>query len=120
MNKKEMPSGRLNGGVSRRRFLWGGGAACAAAAGFWAAPPKVGAAGSGRKMRLRVVYALHALKQPKPDWPNLGFDFAPVMERINPALTNAFPDLEFLPVTASGPVQANNILLRDVFSSIDG
>jgi hypothetical protein len=76
--------------------------------------------GKSGKMRLRVVYALHAIKQPKPDWPNLGFDFAPVMEKINNALANAFPETEFLHSTATGPVQAGNILIKDAFARIDG
>ena len=111
---------KLPSRVSRRRFVLEGCAACAGAAGILAAAPGTAAAKAGRKMRLRVVYALHAVKQTKPDWPNLGFDFAPEMERINTALTHAFPEVEFLPVTASGPAQAERIHLHDRFSPVDG
>ncbi len=117
MGKKDLRSGHFNSGISRRRFMCAG---CAAAAGWLAGPKTLQAANSTGKMRIRVVYALHALKQPKPDWPNLGFDFAPVMESINNSLTNAFPDIEFLPATARGPADANKIVMGDLFSHVDG
>jgi hypothetical protein len=104
-------------GISRRGFLLSGGAA---AAGLLAAPGTMASEKSGGKMRIRVVYALHAIKQPKPDWPNLGFDFAPVIERINNTLANAFPEIEFLHSSANGPAQAGNIVFKDAFSRIDG
>ena len=117
MDKKKKIPGCANCGISRRGFLWSGGTA---AAGLLAASNLKAAEKSGRKMRLRVVYALHAIKQPKPDWPNLGFDFAPVIERYNNALANAFPDIEFLHATAKGLSQANGIVFKDAFSNIDG
>jgi hypothetical protein len=106
---------RVDRAVNRRRFLLTGGAAAAGLAGSGPA-----AAARSGKMRLRVVYALHAVKQHTADWPNRGFDFAPVMERINAALAQAFPDYEFRPATASGPIQAGKIILGDVASGIDG
>jgi len=63
-------------------------------------------------MRLRIIYSLHDVVQPRPDWPNIGFDFAPVMERINTTLTNRCPDFEFIPNLASGPEDAEKILER--------
>lgn len=107
-------TGKLSGcaccGISRRNFLASGCAACAGALGILSSSRPALAAGSGVKMRLQVVYALHAVKQPGPDWPNVGFDFAPVMERINSTLSNAFPDIEFVPLTANGPDEAKKIL----------
>jgi len=114
---RKVMAGSEKSGIGRRRFLAGG---CAAAAGLWAAPGAGRSAGPVGKLRLKVVYALHAMVQPKPDWPNLGFDFAPVIERINAALAQAFPEVEFLPVTATGPRAAERILLEDAFSDIDG
>src|SRR5512137_2591644 len=118
MDQKKKIRGCANCRISRRGFLLTGGAA--AAAGILAAPGALHASAASGKLRLRVVYALHAIKQPKPDWPNLGFDFAPVMERINNTLANAFPQTEFLHSTAKGPAQANNIVFKDAFSKIDG
>ncbi len=120
MKKKEDISGIAGCGINRRRFIAGGCAACAGAAGLLSSPDRARAADSGGKVRLRVVYALTAVKQRTPDWPNMGFDFAPVMERYNSALADAFPDYEFLPVTARGPAQATGILLKDLTSNIDG
>jgi len=93
---------------------------CAGVAGLFAAPSALrGAQGSG-KLRIRVVYSLHAVKQPGPDWPNVGFDFGPVMERINTALTKGCPDFEFVTAMANGPDQAKKILEKDKSSGIDG
>ena len=45
------------------------------------------AASSGpKKKRIRVLYSLHAEVQPGPDWPNVGFNFAPVMQQMTAAL----------------------------------
>jgi hypothetical protein len=72
------------------------------------------------KMRLRIVYSLHDVVQPGPDWPNVGFDFGPVMERINSALAESCPDFEFVPSMATGPEDAEKILLEDKDSDIGG
>ena len=49
------------------------------------------------KPRIRVIYALHAEQQEGPDWPNKGFDFRPVMARVNEALTRGeVPLREFM------------------------
>ncbi|HBL74141.1 MAG TPA: hypothetical protein DD458_02830 [Prolixibacteraceae bacterium] len=32
------------------------------------------------KMKIRVIYSLHAPIQPKLDWPNIGFDFNPYID----------------------------------------
>lgn len=71
-------------------------------------------------MRIRVIYSLHAETQPGPDWPNVGFEFGPVMERINTALVQGCPRMEFLPTLANGEDQAKNILSEDASGDIDG
>ncbi|MFO7974641.1 MAG: hypothetical protein R6V12_08400 [Candidatus Hydrogenedentota bacterium] len=78
------------------------------------------AAPSSEKMRIRVIYSLHAEVQPKPDWPNIGFDFRPVMERINGALASACPNYEFVPTMATGPEEAEKILAEDGANGVDG
>ncbi len=72
------------------------------------------------KMRLRIIYSLHDVVQPGPDWPNVGFDFEPVMERFNTALADRCQDFEFIPTMASGPEDAEKILLQDKDSDIGG
>jgi hypothetical protein len=71
-------------------------------------------------MRIRIIYALHAVVQPKPDWPNKGFDFGPVMGKINTMLMNKFPQFEFLPTMAPGKEEAEKILSGDKTQNIDG
>ncbi len=104
--------------LNRRRFL-AGCAACAGAAVMPAAQPPAAAAETG-KTRIRIIYSLHAVKQPRPDWPNIGFDFAPHMDRINAELARRCEGFEFLRSTATGPDQAQAILEKDKDAAIDG
>jgi len=83
-------------------------------------PSKLLAGEERGNVKIRVVYSLHAVKQPGPDWPNVGFDFAPVMERINGELERQCPGFEFLPSMANGPEQAGKILEQDRSAGIDG
>jgi len=120
-----MKKGRLVSGcaccqMNRRRFLAAGCAACAGAAGLLTSPGEVFAAQAGGRMKIRIVYSLHAAQQPGPDWPNKGFDFRPVMERINTGLAQQCPNLEFVSSLAAGPEQAQKILDEDKSASIDG
>jgi hypothetical protein len=85
-----------------------------------ASPTASGMAGQSSKTRIRIVYSLHTEKQDRPDWPNQGFDFRPVMERINTTLAQQCRGFEFLPTVANGPEQARQILDGDKSQSIDG
>ncbi|MCL5098102.1 MAG: twin-arginine translocation signal domain-containing protein, partial [Candidatus Omnitrophica bacterium] len=107
-------------GVSRRQFLRAGCAACAGAAGLLSVPGWLGAAQDDGKTRIRIVYALHGETQTVPDWPNKGFDFRPVMERINTELAQRCPDFEFVASMANGAEQAKKILEADKSAAIDG
>ena len=107
--------------MNRRRFV----ATSAACLGCLSVMPLMGMNYSSegmsmKKMRIRVVYSLHADKQAQPDWPNVGFDFNPVMERINNSLVKNFADFEFLPVTATGQEEAKKIIQQDKTENIDG
>ena len=94
--------------ISRRKFL-AGCAACVGTAGLLAKPVSSMAAQKD-KMRIQVIYSLHAVKQPGPDWPNVGFDFGPVMKRINADLAKGCPEFEFVSAMANGPEEAKKIL----------
>jgi len=110
------PCGR---GLSRRKFL-SGCAACAGAAGLSSASPpwlRAFQSAAPKGPRIRVVYALHGPVQEVPDWPNKGFDFRPVMERMNAELANRFPDYAFLSTLATGEEQAKKILADDASSA---
>jgi hypothetical protein len=71
-------------------------------------------------MRIRIIYALHAVVQPKPDWPNIGFDFGPEMGRINTMLIKQFPGFEFLPAMTADKAAAEKIVAEDKMQNIDG
>jgi hypothetical protein len=107
--------------MNRRNFLAQGGAAAAGALGLLATPNWLGAAEVGGKTRIRIVYSLHGEKQTGPDWPNKGFDFGPVMTRINTELTKRCEGFEFIPSLATGEAQAKKILEEDkAAGGIDG
>jgi hypothetical protein len=106
--------------MNRRRFLAKSGAAAAGALGILAAPSWLGAAQPASRTRVRIVYALHAAQQSVPDWPNKGFDFRPVMERINHELARRCRGIEFVTSLATGEEQAQKILEADkVYGDID-
>jgi len=75
---------------------------------------------SGDKLKLHIIYSLHDVVQPGPDWPNVGFDFGPVMENFNTILSNQCPEFEFIHSMASGPEEADNILERDKEAGVGG
>jgi hypothetical protein len=121
MKKGGSVSGCVCCRMNRRRFLAAGCAACAGAAGLLVNPGEVWAAGAGGgRMKIRIIYSLHAAQQPGPDWPNKGFDFRPVMERIDTGLARECPNFEFTSSMATGPEQAQKILDEDKSANIDG
>jgi len=78
--------------MNRRRFLSRTGAVAAGAFSALATPAWVHAAPAPGKTRIRVVYSLHGPQQSGPDWPNKGFDFVPVMDRIEQSSRRLAPD----------------------------
>lgn len=118
MSHGEKSKGRDRGMPGRRRFIAAGCSACAG--GLLAGPRLARAKKPGGKVRIRIVYSLQSVTQKKPDWPNMGFEFAPVMEKINNTLENALPEFEFLPAIANGGFDAEAILARDALANIDG
>ncbi len=106
--------------MNRRRFLTVG---CAAGigvgSGMLSAHSSV-AQESKSKQRIRIIYSLHDVVQPGPDWPNVGFDFGPVMKRIKAELTQHCPEMEFLTSMAKGEEDAKAILEKDKSENIDG
>lgn len=108
--------------MSRRDFLaaTGCGLACAGALGALAAPASARVFAPGEKFRVKIIYSLHADVQPRPDWPNVGFDFRPVMQRTTAALQQGCPEFEFVAATATGPEEAKKIVEADGAAGIDG
>ena len=111
-------------GHSRRAFL-AGCAGCVGATtlssglfvpmGFAQDVPKNG------NMTIRVLFALHAPVQPGPDWPNVGFDFNPVMAQTMDALKNGCKNINFVSAMANGPEKTKEIVDADTAAgNIDG
>ncbi len=121
MKIKNDQTKKIQSNFSRRRFLTSCAAcgACMAVAPLSIFGPSCTSSGS-KKMKLRVVYSLHALVQPKPDWPNIGYDFNPAIENINAVLAKQFPTFEFIPVLATGQDDAEKIINSDIEEKIDG
>jgi hypothetical protein len=88
----------------------------AAAAGEAGAAAK---AGSNRP-RVRLVFACFTLKQNRPTWPHIGYDFAPDIERVTNALGRLCPQVEFLPAVAHSPEDAAKLLAAGPADRIDG
>ena len=97
--------------MKRRRFL-SGCAACAGAAGTATASSRSG------PVRVKILYALHTDVQDRPDWPNKGFDFRPVMERTERELRARLPGFEFLSARSTGPDETKKIVAAD--ADVDG
>jgi hypothetical protein len=116
-----LPGGKMLN-ISRRRFISSCTActACMVVAPIAIVSTSCGSASVKRKMRIRVLYSLHSEVQAKPDWPNVGFDFRPAMEKINMALAKRFKDMEFIPTLATGPADAEKIIDLDKQEVIDG
>ena len=108
--------------LTRRNFI----STCSACAACVAFAPLSFVNGSepvvngNKKMRIRIVYSLHSTIQAQPDWPNVGFDFNPFMDRINSALTKNLSEFEFIPALATGPEEAEKIVAKDGPDLIDG
>jgi len=118
--KSNDPKGDIDT-LSRREFL----GTCAAGTACLASGPLMSfcsgrPGGGGERLKIRVLYSLHAVKQDRPDWPNIGFDFGPVMQRIDGELARRCPEFEFESTMASGPDEAEKILAQDGPAGIDG
>jgi hypothetical protein len=107
--------------MNRRRFLAKGTAATLGTLGLAGTAPWLEATETKDETRIRIVYALHGSIQARPDWPNKGFDFGPVMQRIESELNQRCKGFEFLSAKATGEEQAKAIVEADKASGgIDG
>lgn len=94
--------------ITRRRFI----NSCAACSACIAAMPMVSlnSCTPQEKLRIRIIYSVTDIIQPGPDWPNVGFNFGPVMADFTRVLTESCPEFEFLHSMASGPEEAEKII----------
>ncbi|MBC7364538.1 MAG: hypothetical protein H5U07_08395 [Candidatus Aminicenantes bacterium] len=115
----------------RRKFLYQVGQCALLAAGYSCfAPLKVQAsnfalfdplARNTRKAgKVRLLFALHRLKQDQPDWPNVGFDFEPIIKKYMEILKKRIPEYDFLVSLASDPEETSKIIENDKDNNIIG
>ena len=107
---------------SRRNFL-AGCAGCVGAAMTLSPKLLVPAsyAAEGDNMTVRVIFSLHSPVQEVPDWPNVGFDFNPVMAGTMSALKNGCKGINFVSSMANGPEQTKTIIDADnAAGNVDG
>ena len=104
---------------NRRNFLMTS-LAGVGAAGMLVNPGLVSAEETKTPIKIRIIYSLHDVVQPGPDWPNVGFDFAPVMKKIEAELPNLCPGFTFVTSLAKGEEEAKAILEKDKDAGIDG
>ncbi|MGD2245281.1 MAG: hypothetical protein PVI11_01910 [Candidatus Aminicenantes bacterium] len=107
--------------MNRREFL----SRCAVCTTCVAAAPLMSLtscrkSGVEEKLKIRILYSLHDVKQPGPDWPNVGFDFGPIMDRISTELALQCPEFVFESSMAKGPEEAEKILAEDAENGMDG
>jgi hypothetical protein len=121
INTRNNFSGDEKSVITRRKFIYSCSACAACMVTPMVFPGKVGPlVAEAGKMRIRVLYSLHSIVQQQPDWPNTGFDFAPVMEKINRALNARFKDIEFIPALATGQADAEKIVALDKQDPVAG
>lgn len=73
-----------------------------------AIPDKKGA------VKVRLVFAYHLSDvQDRPDWPNIGFDFGPVMKNMTDSLNAGVKGVEFIPTKANSLEDGKAIAEQD-------
>ena len=108
--------------LSRRSFLATGCAGCAGMIGLSQGGLLLEVANAAETtMTVRVIFSLHAPVQTDPDWPNIGFDFRPVMDKTMNALILGCPNIAFKSSMADGLEKAKQIVDTDkAEGTIDG
>ena len=74
-----------------------------------------------RSMKVRVVFATHGSIAEEACWPNIAFDFSPVMEKYMNALTTGCPKIEFVQSMIGNAEQEKKLVEDDnARNDIDG
>ena len=78
------------------------------------APTPAGAIpGKAGAIKVRLVFAIWDAVQVRKTWPNVGFDFRPVMKNVEDALNAGVPGVQFVPGMAYDEAGAAKILEED-------
>jgi hypothetical protein len=107
---------------TRRKFIasCSACAACAALAPVSLMTQSCSSSSGSKKLKIRVIYSLHAPVQAQPDWPNVGYNFNPDMDFINSALAKRFPEIGFMSAMAKNEAEAERIAAHDEAAGVDG
>jgi len=108
--------------TSRRRFLAGVCGACSSMAAGLLDRPVAAAPGTSAQARprVRLVFACFALRQDRPTWPHIGYDFSRDIQEVTQTLERLCPEVEFLPTACHGPEHAKKLLAADESQRIAG
>ncbi len=106
--------------LNRRAFIGKTGTATVAAVSGLSVPAVFGASSAPDQVRIRIVYVLFGPVQPRPTWPNVGYDFVPDMKQLEAALTRECPTFRFVTSMASTEEEAQKIVKEDQGSKLDG
>ena len=107
---------------NRRHFLAKGCGLCggAIAGGLLGRPVLAASEQTPARPRVRLVFACWAVKQDRPTWPHIGYDFAGEIQRVTSELGRLVPQVEFLHAVAHSPEDAKKLLAADTADRIDG
>lgn len=66
-------------------------------------------------VKVRLIFAYHtpAEVQARPDWPNVGYDFRPVMKNMTDTLNWQVPGVEFIPTSSLNRDHTKEIVVAD-------
>ncbi len=107
--------------ISRRRFISSCSkcAACLAIAPAALVNPSCSRVAAKKDKKIRIVYAaVSADVSTQPFWPHVGFDFRPVMEKMNEALKAK--GIAFVTALATGQADAEKLVQQDRDNDIGG
>jgi hypothetical protein len=122
MSKLFKPMGKNSSLLTRRHFFH----SCTACAACLAVSPLAIIDNSSspgvreKLLKIKILYSIHEVIQSVPDWPNIGFDFGPFMEKTNDLLISQFRDMEFIPAIATGEEDAKKITADNKVNPVDG
>ncbi|MBI1387183.1 MAG: hypothetical protein GC154_01885 [bacterium] len=120
MNQLKSQSFCVNCRMNRRNFIKTGCIASAAVSGLATGAGSLYAGENDEPTKIHVIYSLHDVVQPGPDWPNVGYDFGPVMAKFNSELKARCAGFQFIDSMAKGPEDASAILKADETGDVDG
>ena len=85
-----------------------------------AAVPASAIADKKDAVKVRLIFSMTAIKNEVPDWPNVGFDNAPYIQRMTDNLNGKIADVNFLPTNVCEGFDVEKMLEEDKAAGIAG